>query len=146
MEIELKLRLPPSALAALRADPLLANLHATRKRLNNIYFDTPQRILAQAGIGLRLRHDGKRWLQTVKGGGGSQAGLHQREEIEFAVAGPALEWPPLTGTTFEPVLKPLKKLLMPQFRTRFAREVRRLRGATGAEIELAIDQGEILAD
>ena len=62
------------------------------------------------------------------------------------MAGPALEWPPLAGTTFEPALKPLKKLLVPQFRTRFAREVRRLRGDTGAEIELAIDQGEILAD
>ena len=145
MEIELKLRLPPSALAALRADPLLAKLRTTRKQLDNIYFDTPQRTLELARIGLRLRRDGRRWLQTVKGGGNSHAGLHQREEIEFAVAGPALEWLPLAGTTFEPVLKPLKAQLVPQFRTHFAREIRRLRGATGAEIELAIDQGEILA-
>ncbi|UUZ67660.1 CYTH domain-containing protein [Polaromonas sp. P2-4] len=122
MEIELKLRLPPSALAALRADPLLAKLRTTRKQLDNIYFDTPQRTLELARIGLRLRRDGRRWLQTVKGGGNSNAGLHQREEIEFAVAGPALEWLPLAGTSFEPVLKPLKAQLAPQFRTHFARD------------------------
>ncbi|ABE44832.1 adenylate cyclase [Polaromonas sp. JS666] len=145
MEIELKLRLPPSALDALRADPLLAPVRATHKQLDNIYFDTPQRRLARAGIALRLRRDGRRWLQTVKGGSNSQAGLHQREEIEFSVAGPALEWKPLAGTAFEPVLKPLKNQLDVQFRTRFKREIRQLRGATGAEIELAIDQGEILA-
>jgi triphosphatase len=145
MEIELKLRLPPGALAALRADPLWGRTRATRKQLDNIYFDTPQRALAQAGISLRLRSDGKHWLQTVKGGGSSRAGLHQREEIEFAVAGPALEWGPLAGTAFEPVLEPLKDPLQPQFQTRFKREIRRVTGAAGGVIEVAIDEGEILA-
>ncbi|MFS2033041.1 CHAD domain-containing protein [Polaromonas sp. CT11-55] len=147
MEIELKLRLPPDALAALRADPLWAGTdsHATHKQLDNIYFDTPQRALAQAGIGLRLRSDGKHWLQTAKGGGSSRAGLHQREEIEFAVAGPVLEWGPLAGTAFAPVLEPLKDQLQPQFQTRFKREIRRITGPAGGAIEVAIDQGEILA-
>ncbi len=145
MEIELKLRLPPSSLDALRADPLLANIRSTRKQLDNTYYDTPQRTLAQAGISLRLRRDGRRWLQTIKSGGNSRAGLHQREEIEFAVAGSALEWLPVSGTLFEPVLEPLKDRLVPQFRTRFRREVRRLYGVTGAEIEVAIDHGDILA-
>jgi triphosphatase len=145
MEIELKLRLPPSAIDALRADPLLARLRQTRKRLDNIYFDTPDHALAQARIGLRLRKDGRRWLQTVKRGGSAQAGLHQREEIEFAVSGKALEWAPLAGTEFEPVLEPVRNQLAPQFRTLFTRDIRRLVGPTGAEIELAIDQGEIIA-
>jgi len=145
MEIELKLRLPPEALAALRADPLWAHTRATHKHLDNIYFDTPGRALAQAGIGLRLRRDGRHWLQTAKGGGGSRAGLHQREEIEFAVAGPALEWEPLAGTAFEPVLQPLKDQLQPQFRTRFEREIRQVTGAAGGVIELAIDEGNIEA-
>ncbi|CAN7198370.1 CHAD domain-containing protein [Polaromonas sp. LjRoot131] len=145
MEIELKLRLPPAALAALRADPLWGHTRVTHKQLDNIYFDTPQRALAQAGIGLRLRSDGKRWLQTAKGGGSSRAGLHQREEIEFAVAGPALEWAPLAGTAFGPVLEPLKDQLQPQFQTRFKREIRHITGAAGGVIEVAIDEGEILA-
>jgi triphosphatase len=145
MEIELKLKLPSSALAALRADPLWAGTRATRKQLDNIYFDTPQHALAQAGIGLRLRSDGKRWLQTVKGGGTSRAGLHQREEIEFAVAGPVLEWEPLAGTAFGPALEPLKDQLQPQFQTRFKREIRRVTGSGGGVIEVAVDEGEILA-
>ncbi|MDW5444468.1 CYTH and CHAD domain-containing protein [Polaromonas sp. SM01] len=145
MEIELKLQLPPSALAALRADPLLARLPSTRQQLENLYFDTAQRTLAQAGISLRLRSDGQHWLQTIKGRGSSQAGLYQREEIEFVVAGPALEWLPLAGTSFEPTLKALRDPLLPQFHTRFERHRQLLCGATGAKIELAIDQGEILA-
>jgi triphosphatase len=145
MEIELKLRLPPAALAALRADPLWGGTRATHHQLDNIYFDTPQRALAQARIGLRLRSDGKRWLQTAKGGGNSRAGLHQREEIEFPVAGPALEWAPLAGTAFGPVLEPLKDQLQPEFRTQFKREIRDITGAAGGVIEVAIDEGEILA-
>jgi triphosphatase len=145
VEIELKLSLPAAAVEALKADPLLARARKTRKRLDNIYFDTPDHALAQARIGLRLRKDGRRWLQTVKGGGSAQAGLHQREEIEFAVSGQALEWAPLAGTEFEAVLKPLRQQLAPQFRTLFTRDLRLLVGPTGAEIELAIDQGEIIA-
>ena len=145
MEIELKLRLPSSALNALLADPLLAKSRKTRKKLVNTYFDTPAQTLALAGISLRLRSDGKQWLQTVKSGGKSQAGLHQREEIEFPVAGPTLEWAALAATPFAPVFEPIKDQLVPQFSTHFQRDIRRLRGATGAEIELAMDHGKIIA-
>ena len=145
MEIELKLSLPASSVEALKEDPLLAKARKKRKRLDNIYFDTPDRALAQARIGLRLRKDGGRWLQTVKTGGSAQAGLHQREEIEFAVSGKALEWEPLAGTEFETVLEPIRQQLAPQFRTLFTRDIRLLIGPSGAEIELAIDQGEIIA-
>jgi len=145
VEIELKLSLPASAVDALKADPLLASARKTRKRLDNIYFDTPDHALAQARIGLRLRKDGRQWLQTVKSGGSAQAGLHQREEIEFAVSGQALEWAPLAGTEFEAVLTPLRQQLGAQFRTLFSRDIRQLVGPSGADIELAIDQGEIIA-
>ena len=145
MEIELKLRLPPDALAALLADPLIVKCRKTRQQLVNTYFDTPDRALAQAGISLRLRSDGKRWLQTIKGPGTSHAGLHQRDEIEFPVSGPELEWSALAETTYKATLEPLKTQLVPQFTTRFQRDIRRLRGTTGAEIELAMDQGVIIA-
>lgn len=148
MEIELKLLIPPSGIEALRADPLLAgagDVRKSRKRLDNIYFDTPDRKLAVLRIGLRLRKDGRRWLQTVKSGGSAQSGLHQRDEIEFAVAGKALEWAQLSGTVIGAVLSPLAQRLTPHFRTLFTRDIRLLRGPSGAEIELAIDQGEIIA-
>ncbi len=145
MEIELKLRLAPAAIDTLRADPLLANARHERKQLENIYFDTPEGELAQAGIALRLRRDGKHWLQTVKRGGQAQAGLHQREEIEFPVAGPALEWPELAATAFEASFKHLKDRLQPRYQTRFRRDVWRLHDASGAAVELCADLGEIIA-
>ena len=145
MEIEFKLRLPPTAVAALLADPLLAGAKSTRKQLDNIYFDTPAFDLAQAKISLRLRKDGRRWLQTVKSGGSATAGLHQRQELEFPVARQALDWAPLAGTPFADQLAPFQSTVAAQFRTRFDRQLWRLRGPNGAEIELAIDQGHILA-
>ncbi|MCY7370501.1 MAG: CYTH domain-containing protein, partial [Polaromonas sp.] len=66
MEIELKLRIPAQALDALLADPLLqpaGKRRASRTQLDTRYFDTPERALAQAGIALRLRKAGRRWLQ-----------------------------------------------------------------------------------
>lgn len=145
MEIEFKLRLPPTAIAALLADPLLVSTPSTRKRLDNIYFDTPTFDLAQAKTSLRLRKDGRRWLQTVKSGGSATAGLHQRHELEFPVARQALDWAPLAGTPFAKQLAPFQSTVAAQFRTRFDRQLWLLRGPTGAEIELAIDQGHILA-
>ncbi len=148
MEIELKMRLAPADLAALKADPLIADARGkrgVRKRLDNIYFDTPDRALANARIGLRLRKDGRRWLQTVKSGGSAQGGLHSRDEIEFAVAGKALEWPALKDTAMQDFFEPLKAALKPAFRTRFVREIRVLHTPGGGEIELAIDEGEVIA-
>lgn len=145
MELEFKLRLPPTAVAALLADPLLASSKSTRKRLDNIYLDTPAFELARASISLRLRKDGRQWLQTVKSGGSALAGLHQREELEFAVPRQALDWAALADTSFAKQLAPFKSTLAAQFRTRFERQLWLLRGPTGAEIEVAIDQGNILA-
>jgi triphosphatase len=61
------------------------------------------------------------------------------------VSGKALEWAALAGTQFEAVLEPFKQQLGAQFRTLFSRDIRQLVGPSGAEIELAIDQGDISA-
>ena len=145
MEIEFKLRLPPTAVAALLADPLLAGLKMTGKRLDNFYFDTPAFDLANAKISLRLRKDGKFWLQAIKSGRAASGGLHQRDELELFVASKALDWTMFAGTSLEAKLAPFRPAVAVQFRTRFNRQLCLLRGPTGAEIELAIDQGHILA-
>ena len=67
-EIELKFQVPDdrraevdSAVAGRRPSP--------RTRLQASYCDTDDRRLAAAGFALRLRREGGRWVQTLKGAG-----------------------------------------------------------------------------
>jgi inorganic triphosphatase YgiF len=143
-EVELKLTLTPAALAKLKRHPFLRSLQQERARsvhLENIYFDTPDYALQRARMALRLRRSGKQWLQTLKGGGGVQAGLHQRNEWEMPVAGEQLELDTLkaAGAHFP---KGVAKHLQAVFRTDFSRSIRELR-YEDARIELCMDQGEV---
>jgi triphosphatase len=63
-EFELKFQVPP----ARRAEVLAALRHGQvhRHHLQARYFDTPLRALEQAAMVLRLRKEGRRWIQTVK--------------------------------------------------------------------------------
>src|SRR5512141_1375193 len=89
IETELKLQIKPRDLARLRDHPLLrrAQEHATRQ-IYSVYYDTPELDLWRAGIALRLRRVGERWVQTIKGGGNAAGGLHQRAEIETEISAP----------------------------------------------------------
>ncbi|MFY0665500.1 MAG: CYTH domain-containing protein [Natronospirillum sp.] len=137
-EIELKLLLPASARASLIAHPLLQNIPAEQFTLSNIYCDTPQQALTQAGIALRLRNKGSQWLQTLKARGEAQGGLHARQEWEMAIAGPALEWDKLP-TEVLPVGLTLGAV-QPLFETTFERRTWQVTH-NDSVIELALDQG-----
>src|SRR5258706_5677945 len=69
-EIEIKLSVEPEHAQRLWA--VLA-LHPHRKpatrRLFSAYYDTPDLRLQNSGVALRLRREGKRWIQTVQRGG-----------------------------------------------------------------------------
>jgi triphosphatase len=147
VEIELKLRIAPEQLARLKRHPLLKAYQVARpvtRRLYSIYYDTPKLELYKSGMALRLRHAGRQWLQTLKGGGSVKAGLHQRNEWEMPVRGPELDFN-FPAADWKAHLPPSShKKLQPIFITDFSRSSRML-NFKEAQIELCMDQGQVSA-
>ena len=65
MEFELKLEIPADRLAQVEA--AVREGKAVRQHLQARYFDTGDGALARHGIVLRVRKEGRRWVQTAKG-------------------------------------------------------------------------------
>lgn len=146
VETELKLSLAPEHLAQLRDHPFLKSLSASSavtQTLYSVYYDTPELELRNHAMALRLRRIGTQWIQTLKGGGGVEAGLHRRNEWEMPVRSEAIDLDALEAVGGK-VPTGAAKQLAPVFVTDFSRDVRILR-FEGAEIELGLDSGEIRA-
>ena len=146
-EIELKFRIPPARLAALRR--AVATSTAQVQPLAAAYFDTPGQHLAAARMALRLRREGDTWVQTLKAEG---AGPLQRLEHNAPVPGtdrPALDISRHDGTTAGAALRRLlADAGQPALQERYATTVqrtRRLLRSGGALIELALDEGAVQA-
>ena len=146
VETELKLHISPDKLQRLKRHPLLRSLAIERARtlkLYSIYYDTADLALQRNAMALRLRRVGKQWLQTLKGGGRSSAGLHQRNEWEMPVPAEQLDLAALKLCGGK-LPHGVRNRLQPVFVTDFTRNVRLL-DFEGAQIELCMDSGEIRA-
>src|SRR5690606_18639843 len=99
------------------------------------------------GLALRLRKLGRRWLQTLKTRGESQAGLHARGEYETAASGDGIDLAALAALEGAgELLAPFgDAALLPLFTTRFRRTRQLVRLPQGGRAELAFDLGEIRA-
>lgn len=163
-ETELKLQVPPEARVALIA--ALRRGALQRTRLRAVYVDTVDRRLAAAGIALRMRQEGRRWVQTVKAAG---EGLLERLEHEVIVPTRAggEDAPLRRDASGAPMVDPARHagtpvglrlaaaLAMPAgqpapvlvaiYRTDVVRLHRPLRDAVGT-VELALDIGSLEAD
>ena len=146
-EIELKLEFAPTDATKIKSHPLLAagSQGAPRvQELVSIYFDTPDLALSKRGVFLRVRESGGRYVQTIKAMQ-SAADLFERFEWETEVSGRAPDLDAAQGTALGPLLTPaLRAALRLLFETRMRRTLHRLTDS-GSEIEVAIDQGEIVA-
>ena len=63
-EFELKFEIPPANLKSVAVAVLEGKV--TRQRLQASYFDTADGALAVHGIVVRMRKEGRRWVQTAK--------------------------------------------------------------------------------
>ncbi|NCM96053.1 MAG: CHAD domain-containing protein [Rhodobacterales bacterium] len=149
-EIELKFLLDAATEARLRAaDPLR---HAECQRLSDqtlhaIYLDTDARALAALGVALRLRKEGRRWVQAVKAGTGVVAGLSSPRESECAAPGGRLDLAAIPDADLRALVTQTvgDTPLAPVCETVIRRSRRILKGPHGGSVELAIDVGEIRA-
>jgi inorganic triphosphatase YgiF len=150
METELKLLVDPrDGRRLLRHDAVAAlkQGRARSRRFVATYFDTPERDLAEAGVALRVRQEGARWIQTVKSGGAGAGGLHRREELEWPLAADRIDLSLADGTPFAKLFsRPgLRERLAPVFVTEFTRTATHLGFPDDSVGELALDIGEIRA-
>lgn len=149
-EVELKFILdeasPKEFWARVKASGL-AKGSPTTKTLRSIYLDTSEHALKKAGIALRLRRDGRRWVQTVKTRAELHGGLSQVGEVENPAPGGrvCLEAIPDASVRDEVLQCVNGAPLQPVCETVIKRSASELSLADGTRAELAVDVGQILA-
>jgi inorganic triphosphatase YgiF len=140
-ETELKFILTAEALKALAAHPALRG-PGQAERLRSVYFDTPEHLLRDRGLSLRVRETPKGFVQTVKRRSG--AGRVDRDEWEAPTPGPTPNPAELKRTPVAEALDGALGRLKPLFATDVTRTTRYWTEAD-AVIEVSLDQGEIIA-
>jgi triphosphatase len=152
VETELKLAIAPEAIARVTRHPVLRGLRrgpARKTRLTSTYYDTEDLMLVREGVALRLRRDGRKWLQTVKGPAerGAAGGMTARIEFEWPISGSRLDPLRFTTTPFRRTLgKAERRGLTAQFTTEIVRTTIPLAFADSTMALLCIDTGEVHAE
>ena len=141
-EVELKLLASPAAIERIRAATLITQHARNRgvvRRLEAVYYDTPDRTLSRHRSSLRVRRNGTRYVQTLKIDCAKQSPF-VRQQWETPVD---TQVPDLTRLPAKAFLSKLDKDgLTPVFATKTRRQARRLT-FNGSEIEIAFDEGMV---
>ena len=121
-------------------------------RFRAIYYDTPKGSLRKARMALRIRQENGSWMATLKGGGTSLGGLHQRQEWNVPL--PRKQAPAVALFEDEEAAALLKAALQAEeqdlswqalLETDFERTFLRVDLPDGSCVEIAADKGKILA-
>ncbi|HEX5682713.1 MAG TPA: CHAD domain-containing protein [Ideonella sp.] len=148
-ELELKFQVPRTSLAAVRR--ALSAGKTQRLHLQARYHDTADGLLAAHSLALRLRQEGRAWMQTLKGSTGH---LAQREEHDVALGavgrgGPSLDVQRHHDSAIgQALLRLLQEHPEAELQQVYATDVwrtHRVLSRSGARIELALDEGCIIA-
>ncbi len=147
VETELKLTILTEDIEKFSQHPVLKSAIQPPKTqtLLSIYFDTEKQDLLQQGIGLRVRHMGKKRLQTLKTQGSVLGGLHRRHEWETEVESDVPQIDLIPEDALPKRFLHKLKHIKPIFTTRFERKTWHITPSENCEIEIALDQGEVYA-
>ncbi len=153
-EFELKFEIPshalPKVVAAMRSGKV------SRQRLRACYFDTEEGALGTQGLVVRVRKEGRRWVQTAKG---PTSGPLERLEHNVTISGPsskgtlpAVDLARHTGTPMgRAILRALNLKTSESFPNLIAlyeTDVQRVKQSVtvdGSVVEIALDRGHIVA-
>ncbi len=151
-EYEVKLAVPAAARQGLLRE--LSGAGVETVPLHAIYFDTPSSALAGRQVSLRVRREGDEWFQTLKAPGDSTLDRFE----DNVPLGPATsrKAPPRadlgrhTDARAADFIRPASDgaeddALQPVFEVKVERRVRRIEHG-GSVVELAFDEGELLAN
>lgn len=144
-ETELKLRLSPADARRVSRLGLLRGIKSRSQLLENVYYDTPDHALAAQKTALRHRRIGDTWLITVKTAKVSKGGLSTRPEWEYPCAPGELDFSGVDHDALRKRLEMLRPVLVPLFATNFRRRTWMIEPHPDLSIELALDEGEIIA-
>lgn len=147
-EIELKFLVPQAARAGIVTELERGSATLDRTSLMAMYLDTDDRHLARAGMSWRLRREGRRWIQTLKGSGSNALERFEHEAIRPDASPDASEHAgtPL-GDRLVGLLRRARAVGVEpavRFRTEVRRTARRIR-TRGAVVEVAFDEGRLVS-
>lgn len=111
------------------------------------YFDTATSCLQKEKIAYRIRREGEQWIATIKGGGVSSGGLHERQEWNVVVNDARPDITVFEDTDIgQHVIELIgNQQLEPIVITKFERRTLDVMMSDGSQIEVAADQGTIVA-
>lgn len=154
-EIELKLALVApesrSLVKLLARCPPLQSVKPVRQSLHSVYFDTPDQLLQQMRVALRIRRVGKHAkaarIQTLKTSCQNDSALSSRGEWEAKIPGDTLSLSALQNTAWPEIDRDgsLFAALAPSFSTSFDRTSWTATAQDGSVIEVAFDLGDVQA-
>jgi len=138
MEIEFKLALDEKDAHRFLSHDLFQG-EFTAGHLFSVYYDTPNTLLRDHGFALRLRQQEESLIQALKSKGTVENGLHKRDEWEWEVKRPEINYAVLTdklGSVYPKVKNKLQRI----FTTEFVRYAWWLE-SNSSVIEVALDHG-----
>ena len=118
-----------------------------KQLLDARYFDTTTLCLQKAKLAYRIRREGEQWIATIKDGGMSSGGLHERREWNVAVPDAQPDISVFEDTDIGKKLIELVgcQQLEPILSTKFERRTMDIMMPDNSLIEVAADQGIIVA-
>ncbi|HWI28303.1 MAG TPA: CHAD domain-containing protein [Stellaceae bacterium] len=141
LEVELKFALPAKDLPRLLRHELLAGARPRRQLIASTYFDTPDLALRDRALSLRIRKNGRHYVQTLKANTPAVPVPVERQEWQSPLtrAKPDLSLPELQERLGD--IDP--RQLQPVFVSRIRRSTRVLHPDPATTVELSCDRGEI---